>query len=330
MSLVPHRALLTQLTAAALATLALASTPAVMAQVFPSKPITVVVPYAVGGTTDIVARLVTSQIGNGLGQPLIVDNRAGGGGNIGWGSVARAAPDGYTLLTTEMSFTIAPGLVSKLPFDPKKGFAHIVTAAAAPHVLVVNPGVAAKTVQEFVALAKASPGKLNYGSGGNGTNTHLGGELFKSGAGIDLVHVPYKGAGQVLQDLMAGQVQALVTSLPTALPHIKSGKLRALMVLSDKRSALLPDVPSAKEAGLPQVEMDFWVGFSAPAGTPQPVVDKLNQQIVSALNSAEGKKRLAEQGLEVVANTPAQASALVDKEMQRWAAVVKAAGIKAD
>jgi tripartite-type tricarboxylate transporter receptor subunit TctC len=197
-----------------------ASAGAALAQTYPTKPITVVVPYAVGGTTDIVARLATTQIGNALGQPFVVDNKAGGGGNIGWGAVARSAPDGYTLLTTEMSFTIAPALGTKQPFDAKKDFSHVITAASAPHVLVINPSLPAKTVQEFIGLAKASPGKMNYGSGGNGTNTHLGGELFKSAAGIDLVHVPYKGAGAVLQDLMGGQVQALVTSLPTALPHI--------------------------------------------------------------------------------------------------------------
>jgi tripartite-type tricarboxylate transporter receptor subunit TctC len=312
------------------ATLLLAGAGAAFAQAWPSRPITVVVPYAVGGTTDIVARLVTTQIGNGLGQPLVVDNRVGGGGNIGWGAAARSAPDGHTLLTTEMSFTIAPALGTKQPFDPKKDFAHVITAAAAPHVLVINPSVPAKTVQEFIAHAKANPGKLNYGSGGNGTNTHLGGELFKREAGIDLVHVPYKGAGQVLQDLMGGQVQALVTSLPTALPHVKSGKLRALMVTSDRRSPLLPDVPSAREAGLPKVVMDFWVGFAAPAGTAQPAIDKLNKAIADALKSPEGQKRLAEQGLEPVSNSPAQASQLVAAEMQRWGAVVKAAGIKAD
>jgi tripartite-type tricarboxylate transporter receptor subunit TctC len=307
-----------------------ASAGAALAQTYPTKPITVVVPYAVGGTTDIVARLATTQIGNALGQPFVVDNKAGGGGNIGWGAVARSAPDGYTLLTTEMSFTIAPALGTKQPFDAKKDFSHVITAASAPHVLVINPSLPAKTVQEFIGLAKASPGKMNYGSGGNGTNTHLGGELFKSAAGIDLVHVPYKGAGAVLQDLMGGQVQALVTSLPTALPHIKSGKLRALMVTSDKRSPLLPDVPSAKEAGLPSVVMDFWVGFAVPAGTPQPVVDKLNKAFADALNSANGRKQLAEQGLEPVSNSPAQAGQLVAAETQRWAAVVKAAGIKAD
>ncbi|WP_326541800.1 Bug family tripartite tricarboxylate transporter substrate binding protein [Pseudorhodoferax sp.] len=297
---------------------------------FPTRPVTVVVPHAPGGSTDIVARLVTTQIGNGLGQPLVADNRAGAGGAIGWSAVARAPADGHTLLTTEMSFTIAPALLPRLPVDPRKDFTHVITAASAPHVLVVHPGVAARTVQDFVALAKARPGTLNYGSGGNGTNTHLGGELFKSVAGVDLVHVPYKGAGQVLQDLMAGQVQALVTSLPTALPHIRSGKLRALLVAGAARSPLLPEVPSAKEAGLERFAMDFWVGFAAPAGTPAPVVAQLNQAFAKVLTSAEGRQRLADLGLAPVANTPAQATQFATSEMQRWASVIQAAGIKAD
>lgn len=312
------------------AALTIAAGSTASAQTFPVRPITIVVPYAVGGTTDIVARLAANQVANGLGQPFVVDNKVGGGGLIGWGTVARAAPDGYTVLTTEMSFTIAPGLLPKMPFDAQKDFSHIITAASAPHVLVVNPGLPVKTVQDFIALAKAKPGTMNYGSGGNGTNTHLGGELFKTAAGIDLVHIPYKGAGAVLTDLMAGQVQALVTSLPTALPHIRSGKLRPLVVTSEARSPLLPDVPSAKEAKLPSFVMDFWVGFAAPAGTPQPVVDKLNQAFVAALNSDDGKRRLAEQGLTPVANTPAQASQLAASETKRWAAVVKSANIKAD
>lgn len=320
--------ILTRAFAAAAAALTLSTT--AIAQNYPTKPITVVIPYSVGGTTDIVARLVTTQIGNNLGQALIAENRVGGGGQIGWSAAARSAPDGYTLLTTEMSFTIAPGLLPKLPFDARKDFSHVITAAAAPHVLVINPGVPAKTVQEFVALAKAKPGIMNYGSGGNGTNTHLGGELFKSAAGVDLLHVPYKGAGQVLTDLMAGQVQALVTSLPTALPHIKSGKLRALVVTSDTRSPLLPDVPSAKEANLPSFVMDFWVGFAAPAGTPAPIIEKLNHAIATTLTSSDGKRRLAEQGLTPVANTPVQASQLAAAEMQRWAAIIKSAGIKAE
>jgi tripartite-type tricarboxylate transporter receptor subunit TctC len=320
--------ILTRAFAAAAAALTLSTT--AIAQNYPSKPITVIIPYSVGGTTDIVARLVTTQIGNNLGQALIAENRVGGGGQIGWSAAARSAPDGYTLLTTEMSFTIAPGLLPKLPFDSRKDFSHVITAAAAPHVLVIDPGVPAKTVQEFVALAKAKPGSMNYGSGGNGTNTHLGGELFKSAAGVDLLHVPYKGAGQVLTDLMAGQVQALVTSLPTALSHIKSGKLRALVVTGDTRSPLLPDVPSAKEANLPSFVMDFWVGFAAPAGTPAPIIEKLNHAIATTLTSSDGKRRLAEQGLTPVANTPVQASQLAAAEMQRWAAIIKSAGIKAE
>lgn len=310
------------------AALTIAAGSTASAQTFPVRPITIVVPYAVGGTTDIVARLAANQVANGLGQPFVVDNKVGGGGLIGWGTVARAAPDGYTVLTTEMSFTIAPGLLPKMPFDAQKDFSHIITAASAPHVLVVNPGLPVKTVQDFIALAKAKPGTMNYGSGGNGTNTHLGGELFKTAAGIDLVHIPYKGAGAVLTDLMAGQVQALVTSLPTALPHIRSGKLRPLVVTSEARSPLLPDVPSAKEAKLPSFVMDFWVGFAAPAGTPQPVIDTLNKAFAAALNADDGRRRLAEQGLTPVVNTPAQASQQAASETKRWAAVVKSANIK--
>lgn len=300
------------------------------AQGYPTRPVTVVVPYPVGGTTDIVARLVATQIGNSLGAPLVVDNKAGGAGTIGWGTVARAAPDGYTLLTTETSMTIAPTLQPSLPFDAKKGFAQITIAASAPHVLVINPSLPVRNLQEFIEYAKAHPGRLNYGSGGNGTNTHLGGELLKKEAGVNLVHIPYRGAGAVLADLMGGQVQALVTSLPTALPHIKSGKLRALVVTSTHRSPLLPDVPSAPEAGLPKFLMDFWVGFAAPAGTSPAVIEKLNQAVVAAVNSEEGRKRLAQQGLVPVGSTPAAAAKLVRDETQRWAAVIKAAGIKAE
>jgi len=197
-------------------------------------------------------------------------------------------------------------------------------------VLVVNPQVPAKTVQEFIALAKAQPGKLNYGSGGNGTNTHLAGELFKSTTGTNIVHVPYKGAGAVLTDLMGNQVQALITSVPTALPHIKSGKLKALMVTGAERNAMLPDVPTAKEAGIPKMDIDYWIGIGAPAGTPQPLVDKLNKELNAALAQPEAKKKLGEMGLTAVANTPAQATQLVNNEIQRWSAVIKQAGIKAD
>jgi tripartite-type tricarboxylate transporter receptor subunit TctC len=295
---------------------------------FPSKPVTIVVPFSTGGSTDLVARMVGQTMSPSLGQSVLVDNRLGGGGAVGWGSAARAAPDGYTLITLELSYAIAAGLNPNLPFDPRKAFSQITTAVSVPHVLVVNPGVAANTFKDFIALAKSKPGQLNYGSGGIGTNTHLGSELLKSLTGIYMVHIPYKGAGAVLQDLMGGQVQALVTSVPTALPHIKAGKLRALMVTAQERSAVLPDVPSAKEVGQPKMEMLFWVGFAAPAGTPQPVIERLNKEIGAALNQPEAKKRIADLGLDVVGHNPAQAAKLVSDEMDRWAALVKAAGIK--
>jgi tripartite-type tricarboxylate transporter receptor subunit TctC len=296
------------------------------AQIYPSRPVTFVVPFSPGGGTDTVARIVAQAVGPALGQPTLVENRTGGAGAIGWGSVARSAPDGHTLITIEMSYAIAAGL-TMLPFDPKKSFSHIITAVAVPHVMLVNPGVAANTVQELIALAKASPGKLFYGSGGIGTNTHMGAELFKSLAEVDLVHVPYRGAGAVLQDLMGGRVQMLVTSLPTALSLIQSGKLRALMVTSDARAATLPDVPSAPEAGLPKMIMKFWVGFAAPAGTPQPIVERLNKDIIAVLALPDTSKRLAELGMDPVGNTPAEAARLVDDEIARWTAVAKAAGI---
>ncbi|MGZ8212342.1 MAG: Bug family tripartite tricarboxylate transporter substrate binding protein, partial [Burkholderiales bacterium] len=191
-----------------------------LAQPYPARPITLIVPFATGGSTDIVSRVLAHDLTGSLGKQVIVDNRTGGGGVVGWSAAARAAPDGYTLLAQELSFAIAAGLISNLPFDPRKGFAPITIAVSVPHVMVVHPSVKAISVKELIALAKANPGKLFYGSGGNGTNTHLGSELFKNLAGVDLVHVPYKGAGAVLQDLMGGQVQMLVSSLTTTLPHI--------------------------------------------------------------------------------------------------------------
>jgi len=305
--------------------------PAYAAGSFPDHPITIVVPFAVGGSTDLSARLVAEELGATQNMPAIVVNRTGGGGVLGWSNVARQPADGYTLLTTEMSFAIAPGLLPSLPFDAHRGFAHIITAVQVPHVLVVNPDVPAKTVQELIALAKARPGKLFYGSGGTGTNTHLAAELFKDVAGkLDIVHVPYKGAGAVLADLMGGQVQMLITSLPTALPLIQAGKLRALMLASDKRSPALPDVPSAPEVGLPQLDIEFWIGFAAPAGTPPQIVDKLSHAIAAALRTPTAQARVKDMGMEVIANTPAQAAALTDREMARWAAVIKQNGIKAE
>ena len=322
---------MTTRTAVRLAALALASfSGGTVAQSYPAKPVTLIVPFATGGTTDIVARVLAHELTSSLGKQVLVDNRTGGGGVVGWSAAARAAPDGYTVLAQELSYAIAAGLIPTLPFDARKSLPPVTTVASVPHVMVVHPSVKATSAKELIALAKASPGKLFYGSGGNGTNTHLGSELFKSLAGVDIVHVPYKGAGAVLQDLLGGQVQMLVSAVATPLPHIKSGKLRALMVTDDKRSAALPDVPSAPEAGLPKMVMLYWVGFAVPAGTPQPIVERLNRDVTAALASPDTKKRFADMALDPVGNTPAQAAKLLDDEIQRWSAVIKAANIKAD
>jgi tripartite-type tricarboxylate transporter receptor subunit TctC len=297
---------------------------------YPAKSITLIVPFSPGGSTDLITRIVARELTGQFDKQVIADNRAGGGGVIGWNTVARAPADGYTVLATELSFAIAAGLIPNLPFDPRKDFLHVTTATTVPHVLVVTPSLPVKNVKEFLALARARPGELNYGSGGNGTNTHLGSELLKNLTGIKMVHVPYKGAGAVLQDLMGGQVQALISAVPTVVPYVKARRLRALMVTDDKRTRVLPDVPSAKEAGLPQMVMQFWVGYAVPAGTPQPVVERLNQAISSVLNTAESKKRFTELGVDTVGNSPAQATKLVADEMERWTAVIKAAGVKAE
>jgi len=294
------------------------------------KPVTIIVPYAPGGSADLVTRVIAQFAAPGLGSALVVDNRTGGGGVVGWSAAARAAPDGQTLLTVELSYAIAAGLMPNLPFDPRKAFTQVTTAVKVPHVLVVNPQVQARSVGEFIALARAQPGKLNYGSGGNGTNTHLAGELFKSATGADLVHVPYKGAGAVLADLMGNQVQALITSVPTALPYIRSGKLRALMVTGSERNATLPDVPCAKEAGIPAMDIDYWIGIGAPAGTPAAAVARFNKEFNAALAQPQASRKMAEMGLSVVANTPEQATQWVQNEIQRWSAVIRQAGIKAD
>lgn len=300
----------------------------VQAQTFPARTITLVVPYSTGGSTDLITRLVARELTMQMGRQVNVENRVGGGGVIGWSSVARAPADGYTLLATELSFTIAPGLLPSLPFDARKGFQQIATATSVPHVQVVTPSLPVKNVRELIALAKARPGELNFGSGGTGTNTHLGSELFKSVTGTNMVHIPYKGAGAVLTDLMAGQVQVLISAAPTVLPYINSKRLRALMVTDDKRAAILPEVPTAKELNLPKMVMRFWVGYSAPSGTPMPVVERLNKEIVAAVHAPDAKKRFAEMGVDAVGNTTAEATQLVGDEIERWSAVIKAAGIK--
>ena len=298
------------------------------AQSTTAKAITIVVPYATGGATDVVARMVAQQLGSRLGTPVIVENRQGGGGVVGWNSAARAAPDGNTLLAMEMSYSISAGLTPNLPYDPRTAFIPINIAVSVGHVLVINPAVPAKNIKELIALAKADPGKLNFGSGGTGTNTHLGGELLKAKLGISMTHVPYRGAGAVLADLMAGQVQVLVSAVSTTLPLVQAGKLRALMMMSDKRSAVLPDVPTAAEEGFEGLEMNYWVGFATPKGTPEAIVNKLNQDINAGLMTPESQKRLKDMAFVPVANTPAQAAQLLESEITRWSALIKQQGIQ--
>lgn len=298
------------------------------AQGYPTRPITLVVPFSAGGTGDIVARTVAQRMSEVLGKPVVVDNKPGGGGVIGWNAVASAAPDGYTLLATDTSFAMAAALIPKLPFDPQKAFVHVATTASVPFIMVVNPEVPAKTVKEFIAIAKAQPGKLFYGSGGNGTSSHLAGEWFKNLAGVDITHVPYKGGAAANQDLMAGQVQVVFPAVASAIPGIKSGKMRALMVTSEKRVAALPDVPSAPEAGLPKMIGVNWFGISAPAKTPPEVVEKLHAAILASLATPDVKERFAGAGVDPVGNSSAQAAAFVAEEIQRWSALVKAANIK--
>ena len=296
---------------------------------YPRKPVNVIVPYSAGGGTDIVARVVSQHLTERLKQPVIVENRVGGGGTIGWNAVARANADGYTLLTAETSFAIAAGLIKDLQFDPKKSFSMITIAASVPHVLVVNADLPVKTFEEFVALVKKNPNKIFFGSGGVGTNTHLGSELLKSLTGINMTHVPDKGASAVLADLLGGQVQALVSSMPTVLPSIKSGRLRALLVTDTQRSPALPDVPSAVDVGLPNMAMRFWIGFAAPAGTPSEILNQLNKEIIAVVKSPAAQEQLSKQGLDAVGNSRDDAQKMVLEEMARWEKLIKEAGITA-
>ncbi len=295
---------------------------------YPSRTVTLVVASAAGSSTDMVARYTADGLSKALGSTMIVDNRPGAGNVIGWGSVARSAPDGYTLLTTELSFAIAPGLIPTLPFDARKDFAPIVTIASVPHVMVVNADLPVTTVDEFVQYIKQNPGKLNYGSGGVGTNPHLCGEMFKKLTGVDLVHVPYKGAAAATQDLLAGHVHMVTSSIPTTLPHIQSGKLRALVVTDTKRSAVLPDVPAAPEVGLADMTMNFWIGIAAPAGTPDEIKTTLNENVQKLLADPDFLAKLSAAGMSPVGGSVEETEKFVFSEMDRWAAVTKEAGIQ--
>jgi tripartite-type tricarboxylate transporter receptor subunit TctC len=301
------------------------------AQTYPDKPIRLVVPFPAGGTTDILARAVGQKLGEHLGQQVVVDNKPGAGGNIGSDIVAKSAPDGYTLVMgTVGTHAINASLYKKMPYDHIKDFVPVSLVALVPNILVVHPSVPANSVKELIAYAKANPGKLNFASSGNGTSIHLSGELFKTTAGVEMTHVPYKGSAPAVTDLLGGQVQLMFDNMPSALPHVKAGKLKALGVTTAKRFPAAPDIPAIAEAGVPGYEASSWFGVLAPAGTPKEIVNKLSSEIAKILQTPEIKERLLSQGAEPVGNTPDQFAAFIKAETAKWAKVVKESGATVD
>jgi len=301
------------------------------AQSWPQKPIRLVVPFPAGGPADVAARMLAQKMNEDWGQPVIVDNRPGAGGNIGADFVAKSPPDGYTIVMGAVStHAINVTLYSKLPYDPIKDFAPITLITSVPNVLVVHPSVPARNVKELIALAKARPGALNFASGSTGSAGHLAGELFKAMAHVDMVHIPYKGAAPAVVDLMAGQVSLMFDNLASALPNIRAGRVRALAVTTLRRSPMLPELPTISEAGLRGFDVATWFGVLAPAGTPPEIVTKLNAEIVRILRTPEMKERLATLGAEPVGNKPEEFAAFIKAEIPKYARVIKASGARAD
>ena len=297
---------------------------------WPSKPIRFILPFPPGGGTDILGRLIAERLTAGLGQPVVTENRGGAGGNVGAEAAAKSAPDGYTIVLVAPSLCISPSLYSKLNYDPVKDFAPVSLVATVPNVMVTNPLVPAKTLKDFIALAKSKPGELNFGSGGSGTSNHLAGELFNIVADVKLVHVPYKGVNLAMNDVLSGRVQLVFIGIPAAAPHIKAGRLRALALAAPRRSPVLPDVPTADEAGLPKFEVTTWYGILAPAGTPKTVVSRLNSELVRIMHAPELKERLDALATDPVTSTPDEFADLIVREIAKWGDVVRRAGLKAD
>jgi tripartite-type tricarboxylate transporter receptor subunit TctC len=298
------------------------------AQDYPTKPVRVIIPFPPGAINDTVGRLIATQLSNRLGKQFIVENRAGAGGVVGTELAANAPKDGYTLLVVSLVNTVNPWLYT-LNYEPIKSFTPIAFLASSPNVVVVNPEVPVKTLGEFIALAKKQPGKIQYASGGVGSFMHLGGELFKLSAGVNLLHVPFRGGGPAMIDVVGGHTNAIFATVPTATPQVKSGKARALAVGALTRQSVLPDVPTATEAGLPGYDVANWVGIVAPAGTPATIVDKLNKEIAAAMQSPGVQKQLVNEGAETTYMTPAQFGDFMEKELAKWGRVVKEGGIKA-
>ncbi len=300
------------------------------AAAYPDHPIRMVVGFSAGGTTDVVARILGKEMGEALGQPVVVENRPGAGSNIATEMVARAAPDGYTLYMVAVTSAINQTLYKNVKFDLIKDFAPVALAVRVPNVLVVNPQVPAKSVKELVDYAKANPGKLNFASSGSGTSIHMAGELFKQEAKIDVTHIPYKGSSPATTDLIGGQVQYMFDNMPSAWPHVEAGKLRALAVTTAERSKTAPDLPTMKESGFPNFDVSSWFGVIAPKGTPEDVVNKLNKTIRDALAKPEVQSRLQDLGAIPANTSPAEFGAFIKSEVDSWAKVVKASGATVD
>jgi tripartite-type tricarboxylate transporter receptor subunit TctC len=300
---------------------------------YPERPVTMVVPFAAGGTTDILARIVGEELSKRLGQQIVIDNRPGAGGNTGTAVVAKAAPDGYTLVMgTIGTHAINSSIYKRMPYDPVRDFAPVTIVATVPNVLVAHPSAPFRTVKELIAYAKANPGKLNFASSGAGSSIHLSGEMFKAMTETDIVHITYKGSGPAVIDMISGQVPSMIMfdNLPSSLPQIKAGKLMALGVTSATRTPILPEVPTIAEAALPGYGSTPWFGVLAPAGTPKEIVDKLNSEIVAILGMLSVKERLLEQGAEPVGDAPEHFAKIIEADLTKWAALIEKAGISID
>lgn len=314
----------------AVAALGFALTHAAAAQGFPTKPIRIIVPYAPGGGVDIIARATAQELAKRIGQQVIVDNRTGAGGNVGSDLVAKSAPDGYTLLMASPANTINSSLYARMPYDPMRDLAAVALIAQVPAVLLANRSLPVQNVKQLVALAKAKPGALTFGSGGSGTTEHLAGEMFKTAAGIDMLHVPYKGGAQVITDLIGGQIALMFVNQVGASPHIQGGKVKALAVAGATRSPSLPDVPTVVESGYKDFVVSVWWGVMAPAAIPKDIIGQLNREIVASLSSPEMKDRLQTMSAQSIGGTPEQFTAFFAAETKRWAPIVKASGARAD
>ena len=298
------------------------------AQSWPTKPIKLIVPYPPGGGTDVIARIVQEPLAKELGQQVIIDNRGGAGGSIGSALAAQSPSDGYTVLFTLSSHTINPAIYTKLPFDTEKDFSSVVTVASLPQILVANPNFPAKTVKEVIEMAKAKPGSISYASVGNGSPGHLAGAMMATDAGVDMTHIPYRGGGPAVTDVIAGQVPLLWVSIPAAAQFVKAGKLRALAVSTVKRSAVFPDVPTMVESGFKGFEVDSWYAMFVPAKTPQTIIDRLNKATVNVLAQPEVKEKLLGQGAEAVGSSPEEFAAAIKADMAKWGKVIKDANIR--